>query len=95
MSAAEIALERLGRPLPNAVLLGLITLVAVAHAIGAKFGSRAAESNVAAATEKPAPSRRTSCRNWLMLKQIEGSKVKAPRPRPRPWPRRWRCADPM
>jgi hypothetical protein len=40
-SATEIALERLGRALPNAVLLGLIPLVAVAHALRAKFGSRA------------------------------------------------------
>jgi pyruvate ferredoxin oxidoreductase gamma subunit len=58
LPATEIALEHLGRPLPNAVLLGgfaalsgLITLDAVAHAIRAKFKGKVAESNVAAATE--------------------------------------------
>jgi pyruvate ferredoxin oxidoreductase gamma subunit len=56
--ATEIALKHLGRPLPNAVLLGgiaaltgLVTLEAVAHAIRAKFGGKVAEGNVAAATE--------------------------------------------
>jgi pyruvate ferredoxin oxidoreductase gamma subunit len=56
--ATEIALKHLGRPLPNAVLLGglaaltgLVTLDAVAHAIRAKFAGSIAERNVAAATE--------------------------------------------
>ena len=56
--ATEIALKHLGRPLPNAVLLGgfaalsgLITLDAVAHAIYAKFSGKVAAGNVAAATE--------------------------------------------
>jgi pyruvate ferredoxin oxidoreductase gamma subunit len=56
--ATEIALKHLGRPLPNAVLLGgfaalsgLVTLEAVAHAIRAKFTGKVAEGNVAAATE--------------------------------------------
>jgi pyruvate ferredoxin oxidoreductase gamma subunit len=56
--ATEIALKHLGRPLPNAVLLGgfaalsgLITLEAVAHAIGTKFKGRVAEGNVAAAAD--------------------------------------------
>jgi pyruvate ferredoxin oxidoreductase gamma subunit len=56
--ATEIALKHLGRPLPNAVLLGgfaalsgLITLEAVAHAIRDKFSGKVAEGNVAAATE--------------------------------------------
>jgi len=60
--ATEIAQQHLGRPLPNAVLLGgfaalsgLITLDAVAHAIREKFGgrtgSKVAEANVAAAAE--------------------------------------------
>ena len=56
--ATEMALKHLGRPLPNAVLLGgfaalsgLITLDAVDHAIRAKFGGRVADSNVAAAAE--------------------------------------------
>ena len=55
--ATEIALKHLGRPLPNAVLLGgfaalsgLITLDAVAHAIRAKFSGKVADANVAAAT---------------------------------------------
>jgi len=58
LPATEIALKHLGRPLPNAVLLGgfaalsgLITLAAVAHAIGIKFQGKVAEANVAAATE--------------------------------------------
>jgi pyruvate ferredoxin oxidoreductase gamma subunit len=48
--ATEIALKHLGRPLPNAVLLGgfaalsgLITLDAVDHAIRAKFSGRVAD----------------------------------------------------
>ena len=56
--ATEIALKHLGRPLPNAVLLGgfaalsgLVTLDAVAHAIGAKFTGKVAAGNIAAATE--------------------------------------------
>lgn len=56
--ASEIALRHLGRPLPNAVLLGgfaalsgLVTLQAVAHAIRDKFSGAVAEKNVAAATE--------------------------------------------
>jgi pyruvate ferredoxin oxidoreductase gamma subunit len=56
--ATEIALKHLGRPLPNAVLLGgfaalsgLITLDAVSHAIRAKFKGKVAEGNIAAAAE--------------------------------------------
>jgi pyruvate ferredoxin oxidoreductase gamma subunit len=56
--ATEIALKHLGRPLPNAVLLGgfaalsgLIRLDAVAHAIRDKFSGKVAAGNVAAATE--------------------------------------------
>jgi pyruvate ferredoxin oxidoreductase gamma subunit len=56
--ATEIALKHIGRPLPNAVLLGgfaalsgLITLDAVAHAIRDKFSGKVADGNVAAATE--------------------------------------------
>lgn len=56
--ATEIALKHLGRPLPNAVLLGafaalsgLIKLDAVAHAVRDKFGGTVADHNVAAATE--------------------------------------------
>ena len=56
--ATEMALKHLGRPLPNAVLLGgfaalsgLITLDAVAHAIRDKFSGRVADANVAAAAE--------------------------------------------
>ncbi len=56
--ATEIALKHVGRPLPNAVLLGgfaafsgLITLQAVAHAIRTKFRGKVADANVAAATE--------------------------------------------
>ena len=56
--ATEIALKHLGRPLPNAVLLGgfaalsgLVTLDAVAHAIDRKFSGKVAAGNIAAATE--------------------------------------------
>ena len=56
--ASEIAKAHLGRPLPNAALLGgfaaisgLISLEAVAHAIRDKFSGRVAEANVAVARE--------------------------------------------
>ncbi len=56
--ATEIAMRHIGRPLPNAVLLGgfaalsgLVSLDAVAHAIRDKFGGKVAEANVAAAAE--------------------------------------------
>lgn len=56
--ASEIAQRHLGRPLPNAVLLGgfaaisgLITLEAVSQAIRAKFSGRVADGNIAAAQE--------------------------------------------
>lgn len=56
--ATEIAIKHLGRPLPNAVLLGgfaalsgLMSLDAVAHAIRTTFAGKIAEGNVAAATE--------------------------------------------
>ncbi|MEO5672250.1 MAG: 2-oxoacid:acceptor oxidoreductase family protein [Ramlibacter sp.] len=56
--ASEIALKHLGRPLPNAVLLGgfaalsgLVTLDAVSHAIRDTFSDKVAEGNVAAAAE--------------------------------------------
>ena len=56
--ATEIALRHLGRPLPNAVLLGgfaalsgLVSLDAVAHAIQDRFSGALAQANIAAATE--------------------------------------------
>lgn len=56
--ATEIARKHLGRPLPNAALLGgfaalsgLIALDAVAHAIREKFSGAVAEANIGAATE--------------------------------------------
>ena len=82
MPATEIALKHLGRPLPNAVLLGgfaalsgLVTLDAVAHAIGAKFTGKVADGNVAAATEAhdAVAARRAHLRSLPMLKQTEGS----------------------
>ena len=58
VAASEIAMKHLGRPLPNAALLGgfaalsgLITLDAVAHAIRHTFAAKLAEANVAAATD--------------------------------------------
>jgi pyruvate ferredoxin oxidoreductase gamma subunit len=54
--ATEIAREVIGRPLPNAVLLGgfaaltgLISMESLAKAIGEKFGGSVAKKNVAAA----------------------------------------------
>ena len=56
--ATEIAMKHIGRPLPNAVLLGafaalsgLITLNAVALAIRDKFAGKVADTSIAAATE--------------------------------------------
>jgi pyruvate ferredoxin oxidoreductase gamma subunit len=56
--ATELALKHVGRPLPNAALLGgfaavsgRISLDAVAAAIREKFGGKVAEGNVAAARE--------------------------------------------
>ena len=58
LPATEIARKHLGRPLPNAVLLGgfaalsgLVSLEAVSHAIGVKFTGKVAAANVAAAAE--------------------------------------------
>lgn len=55
--ATEIALKHLGRPLPNAVLLGAfaglagqISLPSVVSAIRDKFAGKVAEGNIAAAT---------------------------------------------
>lgn len=63
--ASEIAKKHLGRPLPNAALLGgfaamsgLITLEAVEHAIRDKFSGPVAEGNIGAAREAHAYVRR-------------------------------------
>jgi pyruvate ferredoxin oxidoreductase gamma subunit len=65
VAATEIAMKHVGRPLPNAVLLGgfaaltgLVTLDAVAHAIRHTFPATIAEPNIAAATEAYAVVRR-------------------------------------
>jgi pyruvate ferredoxin oxidoreductase gamma subunit len=56
--ATELALKHIGRPVPNAGLLGgfaavsgLLTLDSVAAAIGERFAGRVAEGNIAAASE--------------------------------------------
>jgi len=56
--ATDLALKHVGRPLPNAALLGgfaavsgRISLESVAAAIREKFGGKVAEGNVAAASE--------------------------------------------
>jgi pyruvate ferredoxin oxidoreductase gamma subunit len=56
--ATEIAMRHLGRPLPNAVLLGgfaaltgIVTLEAVQHAVRDTFAGRVAAQNEAAAAE--------------------------------------------
>ncbi len=58
LPASDIARRHLGRPLPNAVLLGgfaalsgLVTMEAVAHAIARKFPAPLAQANTAAARE--------------------------------------------
>jgi len=58
LSASEIAVRHLGRPMPNAVLLGgfaaltgIISLEAVVHAIHDKFAGQVADRNADAATE--------------------------------------------
>ncbi|MBE0489356.1 MAG: 2-oxoacid:acceptor oxidoreductase family protein [Halomonas sp.] len=58
LSATDIALKHLGRPLPNAVLLGgfaaltgLVGLDGVTHAIEHKFRGEIVRRNIAAATE--------------------------------------------
>jgi pyruvate ferredoxin oxidoreductase gamma subunit len=57
LPATDFAREHLGRPLPNAVLLGglsaisgVVPLEAVAAAIGRKFKGKLADCNIAAAT---------------------------------------------
>jgi len=58
VAATEIAIKQLGRPLPNAVLLGgfaalsgLVTLDAVEHAIRHQFTGKVAAGNIAGAQE--------------------------------------------
>ena len=58
VSATELALKHVGRPVPNVPLLGafaaasgLISLDSVASAIRQKFSGKIAEGNIAAATE--------------------------------------------
>ena len=58
LPASELAQKHVGRPVPNAALLGgfaaitgVITLASVVAAIGQKFPAAVAEKNVAAATE--------------------------------------------
>jgi pyruvate ferredoxin oxidoreductase gamma subunit len=55
--ASELAMKHVGRPLPNAALLGafaavceVVSLEAVHGAIGDKFSGKLAEANIAAAT---------------------------------------------
>ena len=56
--ATELAMKHVGRPVPNAVLLGgfaaisdVVTLDAVSEAIRQKFSGKVASDNIAAATE--------------------------------------------
>ena len=58
LSATEIALKHIGRPIPNvpliaglAALSGLIRLESVIQAISEKFSGKVAEGNIAAASE--------------------------------------------
>ncbi|MBL8303418.1 MAG: 2-oxoacid:acceptor oxidoreductase family protein [Ideonella sp.] len=73
--ASEIAMKHLGRPLPNAALLGgfaglsgLISLDAVAHAIGDRFSGAVAAANTAAASEAHA---------WVRLEREELARAAA------------------
>ena len=77
--ATEIARECLGRPLPNAVLLGgfaalsgLISLDSLAEAIRGRFAGRLGEGNVAAA-ERAHELVSAESGSSPMLRQIEGS----------------------
>jgi pyruvate ferredoxin oxidoreductase gamma subunit len=58
LSATEIALKHIGRPIPNAPLIagfaalsGLLRLESVIKAIAGKFSGKVADGNIAAATE--------------------------------------------
>jgi len=58
LSATELGLKHIGRPIPNVPLLagfaalsGLIRLESVIKAIGEKFSGKVADGNIAAATE--------------------------------------------
>ena len=90
MPATDIALKHVGRPVPNAALLGgfaalsgLITLDSVSHAIRDKFSGKVAEGNVAAATAAYA-----HVRCEMTGGRPCSSRLKARTPSPRPW----RCA---
>ena len=81
--ATELAREHLGRPLPNAALLGgfaaltgVVSVEAVADAIRGRFSAKIAEGNVAAALAAAEAARegRPSMRN-----QLEGSQAVAGR----------------
>ena len=78
--ATELAREHLGRPLPNAALLGgfaaltgLVSLESVAAAIRERFPGPVGDGNAAAAAAAYELVRATSSRSRPMLKQIEGS----------------------
>ena len=82
--ATEIALKHLGRPLPNAVLLGgfaalsgLISLDAVAHAIRDKFSGKVADGQRRRRDRGLRVRAARRWRSWPMLKQIEGSQAVA------------------
>jgi len=67
--ATEIARERLGRPLPNAALLGAfaaltgrVSIEAVTRAIGERFAGSVADGNVAAAEQAHALARSASAK---------------------------------
>ena len=91
MPATELAREHLGRPLPNAVLLGgfaalsgLISLDAVRAAIRERFPGALGEGNVAAAERRS----RTSGAAMEQRPCLSSSRAR------RRSPRRWRCCRP-
>ena len=75
INATELALEHLGRPLPNAVMLGgfaavtgIVSLQAVTRAIGERFSGAARSGNIAAARE----AYRIGCRESLATARETG-----------------------
>ena len=82
--ATEIALKHIGRPLPNAVLLGgfaalagLVTLEAVVHAIRHTFSGQVADGQRGRGRRGLRVRAPRDARSCPMLKQIEGSQAVA------------------
>ena len=82
--ATEIAREHLGRPLPNAALLGafaaltgVVSLDAVAAAIAETLPGRGRRAQRRAPPRPPTASSAPRRERWLVRRQIEGSRAVA------------------